>query len=247
MKQPGGGPALLFEHVVLHGRHAVARFRSAINLFGSMRRMAHVARRRAARRPRRSHHQAARPEGARRDSRQAVDAAAADGGREVPAAHAVAATPPCQEVVWRGDEVDLDKLPIITCWPEDGGPYITFPMVITRTRSAASATSACIACSRSGRTRSRCTGSGTRSARRTGARWRRSGEKMPVVHRARRRSRRRCTRRARRCRRRSTSSSSPDSCGGSRCSSRRRSPAISRCRPTRTSCSRATSIRRKRS
>jgi len=37
-----------------------------------------------------------------------------------------------QQVVWRGDEVDLGKLPIITCWPEDGGPYITFPMVIPR-------------------------------------------------------------------------------------------------------------------
>src|SRR3989337_1101783 len=41
-------------------------------------------------------------------------------------------TPAAQEVVGRGDDVDLDKLPIITCWPEDGGPYITLPMVITR-------------------------------------------------------------------------------------------------------------------
>src|SRR2546430_2892985 len=39
--------------------------------------------------------------------------------------------PRCQEVVWRGDEINLDKLPLITCWPEDGGPYITLPMVIT--------------------------------------------------------------------------------------------------------------------
>jgi len=41
-------------------------------------------------------------------------------------------TPACQEVVWRGDDVNLDRLPIITCWPEDGGPYITLPMVISR-------------------------------------------------------------------------------------------------------------------
>jgi len=34
--------------------------------------------------------------------------------------------------VMQGDDVDLDKLPIITCWPEDGGPYITLPMVISR-------------------------------------------------------------------------------------------------------------------
>jgi 4-hydroxy-3-polyprenylbenzoate decarboxylase len=39
---------------------------------------------------------------------------------------------PSQAVVWRGDEVDLRRLPIITCWPEDGGPYITLPMVISR-------------------------------------------------------------------------------------------------------------------
>jgi 4-hydroxy-3-polyprenylbenzoate decarboxylase len=36
----------------------------------------------------------------------------------------------CQEVV--ESEPDLSKLPILTTWPEDGGPYITLPMVITR-------------------------------------------------------------------------------------------------------------------
>ena len=41
-------------------------------------------------------------------------------------------TPPCQEVVWRGDDVDLRKIPVITCWPKDGGPYITLPMVISK-------------------------------------------------------------------------------------------------------------------
>src|SRR6202165_3138605 len=40
--------------------------------------------------------------------------------------------PACQEVVLKGDDVDLTKLPIITCWPEDGGPYITLPMVISK-------------------------------------------------------------------------------------------------------------------
>jgi 4-hydroxy-3-polyprenylbenzoate decarboxylase len=39
---------------------------------------------------------------------------------------------PCQEVVRRGDDVDLDQLPILTCWPGDGGPFITLPQVITR-------------------------------------------------------------------------------------------------------------------
>ena len=37
---------------------------------------------------------------------------------------------PCQEVV--ESTPDLSKLPILTTWPDDGGPYITLPMVITR-------------------------------------------------------------------------------------------------------------------
>jgi 4-hydroxy-3-polyprenylbenzoate decarboxylase len=39
---------------------------------------------------------------------------------------------PCQEVVLTGDQVDLGKFPILKCWPEDGGRYITLPMVISR-------------------------------------------------------------------------------------------------------------------
>jgi 4-hydroxy-3-polyprenylbenzoate decarboxylase len=40
--------------------------------------------------------------------------------------------PPCQEVVLTGDEVDLDALPIQTCWPGDAGPLITWGLVVTR-------------------------------------------------------------------------------------------------------------------
>ncbi|MGB2337290.1 MAG: UbiD family decarboxylase domain-containing protein, partial [Alcanivorax sp.] len=39
---------------------------------------------------------------------------------------------PCQEKVLEGDEVDLYKLPIQTCWPDDAGPLVTWPLVITR-------------------------------------------------------------------------------------------------------------------
>lgn len=39
---------------------------------------------------------------------------------------------PCQAVVIEGDEVDLGKLPIQTCWPGDAGPLITWPLVVTR-------------------------------------------------------------------------------------------------------------------
>jgi len=38
----------------------------------------------------------------------------------------------CQELVLRGEEVDLTALPVLTCWPLDGGPFITMPVVITR-------------------------------------------------------------------------------------------------------------------
>jgi 4-hydroxy-3-polyprenylbenzoate decarboxylase len=37
-----------------------------------------------------------------------------------------------QDVVLRGDEVDLGRLPVQTCWPGDAGPFITLPAVITR-------------------------------------------------------------------------------------------------------------------
>ncbi|MFQ5344578.1 MAG: 4-hydroxy-3-polyprenylbenzoate decarboxylase [Mariprofundus sp.] len=37
-----------------------------------------------------------------------------------------------QEVVLRGDEVDLDRLPIQTCWPDDIAPLLTWGLVVTR-------------------------------------------------------------------------------------------------------------------
>lgn len=39
---------------------------------------------------------------------------------------------PVQEVVWRGEEVDLRRLPVLKCWPLDGGPFLTLPLVITK-------------------------------------------------------------------------------------------------------------------
>ncbi len=41
---------------------------------------------------------------------------------------------PCQQVVKTGDQVDLDFLPILRCWPEDGGRYVTLPLVFTKDR-----------------------------------------------------------------------------------------------------------------
>jgi 4-hydroxy-3-polyprenylbenzoate decarboxylase len=41
-------------------------------------------------------------------------------------------SPPCQELVREGDEIDLGDYPIQTCWPEDAAPLITWPLVITK-------------------------------------------------------------------------------------------------------------------
>jgi 4-hydroxy-3-polyprenylbenzoate decarboxylase len=38
----------------------------------------------------------------------------------------------CQKRVIEGDDVDLGKLPIQTCWPGDAGPLITWALVVTR-------------------------------------------------------------------------------------------------------------------
>lgn len=39
---------------------------------------------------------------------------------------------PCQEVVRQGADASLDFLPILKCWPGDGGRFITLPMVFTK-------------------------------------------------------------------------------------------------------------------
>lgn len=39
---------------------------------------------------------------------------------------------PCQQVIWRGDDLDLDRLPIQTCWPGEPAPLVSWPLVITQ-------------------------------------------------------------------------------------------------------------------
>jgi 4-hydroxy-3-polyprenylbenzoate decarboxylase len=36
----------------------------------------------------------------------------------------------CQEIVM--NEPDIGKLPVITCWPKDGGPFVTLPVIHTK-------------------------------------------------------------------------------------------------------------------
>ena len=130
MKMPGGGPGLLFENpVLMNGQRS--RYPVGINLFGSMKRMNMAL------------------ESSSLDAigdriTELLNTKVPDGllGKlsmlpklleigKYPPRHR-GGTPPSQQVVLRGGEVDLDTLPLMKTWPEDGGAYITFPMVITR-------------------------------------------------------------------------------------------------------------------
>ncbi|MBI3983606.1 MAG: menaquinone biosynthesis decarboxylase [Gemmatimonadetes bacterium] len=130
MKAPRGGPALLFTAPTLAAGGA-SRTPVGINLFGSERRMC------VALGVERLDDVAARitellvfkpPEGWR--EKLAMLPRLAELTKFPP--RTVSGGAPCQEVVLRGGEIDLGLLPVITCWPEDGGPYITLPQVITR-------------------------------------------------------------------------------------------------------------------
>lgn len=39
---------------------------------------------------------------------------------------------PCQQKIVSGDDVDLNRIPIMTCWPEDAAPLITWGLTVTR-------------------------------------------------------------------------------------------------------------------
>lgn len=129
MKSPGGGPALLFEHVLLDdGRKS--EWPVAINLFGSMRRMCLSL-------------GVEKLDDAGDRISELLNLKVPEGlfGKlaMLPRLAEVAKFPPrvkggrpaCQEMVLRGEEIDLGRIPFLTTWPGDGGPYITLPMVIT--------------------------------------------------------------------------------------------------------------------
>jgi 4-hydroxy-3-polyprenylbenzoate decarboxylase len=129
MKSRGGGPALLFEQPVLNDG-SPSTIPVGINLFGSMRRMGialgvddlDVVGLRIT-----ELLQMKVPEGWR--EKLAMFPTIAEVAKFPP--RTVRGTPACQEVVVKGPDVDLARLPVMTCWPGDGGPYITLPQVIT--------------------------------------------------------------------------------------------------------------------
>ncbi len=129
MKSPGGGPALLFEHPVLPSG-APSAMPVAVNLFGSERRMALAL-------------GVERLDDIGERIAELLNIKVPDGllGKlaMLPRLAEIAKFPPrtaggrpaCQETVVRGDDVDLTRLPVPVCWPQDGGPYVTLGGVIT--------------------------------------------------------------------------------------------------------------------
>ncbi|GAB6064366.1 menaquinone biosynthesis decarboxylase [Deferrisoma palaeochoriense] len=125
MKAPGGGKALLFE------RPAGYDMPVLVNAFGSRRRMALALGddvEAVAARIRRW-----LLTGPPQGLRETVDLV-----RRLPELRGLRpkrvrrGAAPCQEVVHRGAAVDLTRLPVLHCWPDDGGPFVTFPCVFTR-------------------------------------------------------------------------------------------------------------------
>lgn len=129
-KMPGGGKALLFEKPVLRDG-TISQYPVAINLFGSMRRMSLAL-------------GVDNLDDIGHRITKLMDLKVPDGflGKLslLPRLLEVSKFPPrvksgspsCQEIVWQGDEIDLERIPVLQCWPEDGGPYITMTAVISK-------------------------------------------------------------------------------------------------------------------
>jgi 4-hydroxy-3-polyprenylbenzoate decarboxylase len=132
MKSPNGGKALLFEQPVVNGK--VSKFPVAINTMGSGRRMAMAL-------------QLSSIDDLAQEIQLILKAKPPTDLREgwsllKQGIHLLHARPKqvkeaaCQEVVRRLDDdaagLSLSDLPILKCWPKDGGRFITLPHVHTR-------------------------------------------------------------------------------------------------------------------
>lgn len=124
MKSSNGGPALLFENPV------GSQVPLLINAFGSRRRMAMALGvddiEQIAKRISDIIH--FKPPGGLMEKLQSLPQLM-EVANSFPR---VVASGSCQEVIIKGDAVDLTKFPVLTCWPQDGGPFITLPMVFTK-------------------------------------------------------------------------------------------------------------------
>ncbi|MBQ6534591.1 MAG: menaquinone biosynthesis decarboxylase [Opitutales bacterium] len=127
-KKPGGGKALLFENVVDGGKKS---FPIATNLFGSEKRMSM-----ALGVPSFADAEKAVAELVETDPPQSLADLAAFAKKILPLARITPklsrGTPPCQEVVKTGADIDLSEIPVLKCWPHDGGRFVTLPLVFTK-------------------------------------------------------------------------------------------------------------------
>ena len=150
-----GGPALLFTHV------RGAEFPLVTNLFGT--RAARRAGVRPPAGPARSAGSSSWPRRCCRRRPASSGARATSPSRRCASGSAAASAGPVTEVVTR--DVRLDRLPVLTSWPEDGGPFLTLPLVYTEhPERPGRTTSASTACRSTTRARRACTGRSARAA-----------------------------------------------------------------------------------
>ena len=121
-KAPGGGPALVFEQPTGH------RMPVAANLFGSMARMCLALGVESLDEVAREIEELTTPPQPKgfMDALKLMPLAS----RLTDLMPKTVKDAPCQEVVKM--DGGLDELPVLRTWPEDGGPFITLPLVITR-------------------------------------------------------------------------------------------------------------------
>lgn len=141
MYEPGGGKALLFERPTIAGR--VSPFPVAVNTMGSARRMAMVMGKSTV-------DEAAAELGSLMKAKPPMNAREAIklAGVAVQLRHVKpkqVASGPCKEVVVRMDQLGTGRgsggvliqdptlldIPILKCWPLDGGRFMTLPCVVT--------------------------------------------------------------------------------------------------------------------
>jgi 4-hydroxy-3-polyprenylbenzoate decarboxylase len=129
MKASSGGKALLFEQPTIDGK--ISQFPLAINTMGSERRMAKALGLESI--DELAHQMQlilkAKPPTSMREGwtllKQGIDL--------LHARPKHVSSGSCQEVVHRcGEGISLDDLPVLFCWPQDGGRFITFPTVYTK-------------------------------------------------------------------------------------------------------------------
>jgi 4-hydroxy-3-polyprenylbenzoate decarboxylase len=133
-KQPGGGPALLFERV------KGSTLPVAMNVFGSARRMAMALG--VDQDPAGLDAVARRIEDLIQQAMPRPGSGFLDKLAKLPMLAEVSGWMPrtvrkglCQEVVLRGEEARASLLPVLTTWPEDAGPFITLGLGHTRFKS----------------------------------------------------------------------------------------------------------------